>query len=170
RVELLAGAERDAGVVDGDLVTRRCLVAVADDDVLDAEVERDVAFGLLDGGALERHGGTLATMWSNTHTGATWFRRGRSIRMSCKPRSPVGLVNPPAKRKCEERSRTRRLGRPSRRRRPGLGPWPGGGANQRARRGGRADRPKRDTEGSASASVGRLHPGRRANRKGSLSL
>src|SRR5947207_13554429 len=44
------------------------------------------------------------------HTGATWLRRGRSIRMSCKPRSPVGLVNPPAKRKCEERSRTRRLG------------------------------------------------------------
>src|SRR2546430_13938478 len=40
--------------------------------------------------------------------------------MSCKPRSPVGLVNPPAKRKCEERSRTRRLGEPSRRRRPGF--------------------------------------------------
>src|SRR5207249_9245790 len=39
--------------------------------------------------------------------------------------------------------------------------------NERARRGGRADRPKRDTKGSASASVGRLHPGRRANRKGS---
>jgi hypothetical protein len=30
-----------------------------------------------------------------------WFRRGRSIRMSCKPRSPVGLVNPPAPIKCE---------------------------------------------------------------------
>src|SRR5207237_772810 len=101
RVALGAGAERDAGVVDTDLVSRHCLVAVPDDDVLDAEVERDVPFGLLDGGALEWHGGTLATMWSNTHTGATWFRRGRSIRVSCKPRSPVGLVNPPATNKCE---------------------------------------------------------------------
>src|SRR5204863_10191811 len=54
------------------------------------------------------------------HTGTTWLRRGRSIRMSCKPRSPVGLVNPPAKRKSEERSRTRRLGEPSRGRRPGF--------------------------------------------------
>src|SRR4051794_40415028 len=60
----------------------------------------------------------------NEHTGATWLRRGRSIRMSCKPRSPVGLVNPPAKRKCEERSRTRRLGEPSRRRRPGIARGP----------------------------------------------
>src|SRR5215471_7274767 len=58
------------------------------------------------------------------HTGATWLRRGRSIRMSCKPRSPVGLVNPPAKRKCEERSRTRRLGEPSWRRRPGYARGP----------------------------------------------
>ena len=39
--------------------------------------------------------------WGNEHTGATWFRRGRFIRMSCKPRSPVGLVNPPAPIKCE---------------------------------------------------------------------
>ena len=39
----------------------------------------------------------LRLEWGHEHTGATWLRRGRSIRMSCKPRSPVGLVNPPAK-------------------------------------------------------------------------
>src|SRR5579872_229508 len=100
-VELLTGAKRDAGVVHRDLAAGRRLVAVAVDDVLDAEVERDVALWLLDRGPLEWHRETLATMVSNTHTGATWFRRGRSIRMSCKPRSPVGLVNPPAPIKCE---------------------------------------------------------------------
>ena len=52
RVELLAGRERDAGVVHGHGLPGGRLVTVADDDVLDPEVERDIAFGLVDLGTL----------------------------------------------------------------------------------------------------------------------
>jgi len=41
--------------VDGHLLAGHRLVAVAADDVLDAELEWDVAFGLLDLRALRRH-------------------------------------------------------------------------------------------------------------------
>ena len=53
RVELLARGERDSDVVNRDLVAARGLRAVADDDVLDSEVERDVAFRLVDLRTLE---------------------------------------------------------------------------------------------------------------------
>ena len=104
------------------------------------------------------------------HTGATWFRRGRSIRMSCKPRSPVGLVNPPAQRKCEERSRTRCLTPVSQRRRPGCARGPEAAPTNGLGAEGELIARSATPKGSASASVGRLHPGRRANRKGSLCL
>ena len=54
RVELLAGREGDADVVDRDLAALRGLVSFADDDVVDAELERNVPFGLDDRRTLER--------------------------------------------------------------------------------------------------------------------
>ena len=53
RVELLARPEGDADVVDADPRALDRLVALADDDVLDDQVERDVAFGLFDLGTFE---------------------------------------------------------------------------------------------------------------------
>jgi hypothetical protein len=47
-VELLAGREGDPDVVHGDVLAFRRLFTVADDHVLDAEVERDVALWRLD--------------------------------------------------------------------------------------------------------------------------
>ena len=58
-VELLAGPERDARVMHRDVVAARRLLTVADDDVLDPELERDVAFRLVDLGALQCHGESL---------------------------------------------------------------------------------------------------------------
>src|SRR6266404_1201180 len=55
RVELLAGEEGDADVVHRYLRALGRLVALADDEVVDAELERDVAFRLVDVGLLERH-------------------------------------------------------------------------------------------------------------------
>jgi hypothetical protein len=55
-IELLAGREGNADVVHRDLAALRRLVAVADDEVLDDELERNVPFGLLDAGSLEGQG------------------------------------------------------------------------------------------------------------------
>jgi hypothetical protein len=54
-VELLAGAEGDADVVHGDVRPGRRLGAVADGDVLDPELERDVSLGVVDLWALRCH-------------------------------------------------------------------------------------------------------------------
>ena len=54
-VELLAGAEGDADVMHGDVRPGRRLGAVADGDVLDPELERDVSLGLVDLWALRFH-------------------------------------------------------------------------------------------------------------------
>src|SRR5947209_2573258 len=56
RVELLAVGERDADVVHGDLRALRRLGALADDEVVDAELEWDVASRLLDLRPFEWHG------------------------------------------------------------------------------------------------------------------
>src|SRR5581483_4926364 len=106
----------------------------------------------------------------DTHTGATWFRRGRSIRMSCKPRSPVGLVNPPAKTKCEERSRTRCLTSVSWRRPLGLGPWPGGRRQPTGSAPKESHSPAARHLRRAGSSVGRWHTSRQARSKGHLRL
>jgi hypothetical protein len=52
-VELLARAEGDADVVHRDLLAARRLGSVADDEVFDAELERDVTFGFIDVRAFE---------------------------------------------------------------------------------------------------------------------
>src|SRR5581483_4329936 len=62
RVELLAGRERDADVVHGDLLPYRRLLAVADDEVVDPELERDVAVRLVDLRSLECHAKTLSSV------------------------------------------------------------------------------------------------------------
>src|SRR4029077_13651921 len=59
-VELVAGRERDADVVHRHLLARDRLLAVADDEVVDTESERDVAFGLVDLRTFWRHAGILA--------------------------------------------------------------------------------------------------------------
>src|SRR5439155_1926174 len=47
-VELFARGERNADIVDGHLLPLRRLVSGADDEVLDAEFEGNVALGLVD--------------------------------------------------------------------------------------------------------------------------
>src|ERR1035437_10472313 len=88
--------------------------------------------------------------------------------MSCKPRSPVGLVNQPAKHKCEsESARTRCLTRKGLAATPlQVGPVARSGANERARRGGRANRPKRDTEGWLARREGGCTPAGGGREKG----
>src|SRR5206468_4440295 len=73
RVELVARRERDAHVVHRHLLPARRLGAVPDDEVVDPELERDVALGLLDLWTFERHG-PRAYLPTLPHA----FRRGYS--------------------------------------------------------------------------------------------
>ena len=64
-VELLARAERDTDVVHGHLLACRRLVAVADDQVVDPELEGNVAFGLVEDRTLRGHRQTVTLLaWS----------------------------------------------------------------------------------------------------------
>src|SRR5204863_2984926 len=76
RVELLAGGEGHAHVVHGDLPSLRRLVALADDDVLDPEVEGDVALGLLDLRPFECHRRGAYRLRQRRRSGRSHFLRG----------------------------------------------------------------------------------------------
>jgi hypothetical protein len=79
--------ERNADVVHRDLRALRRLGAVADDDVVDHELERDVAVGLVDLRALGSHG---AGCYS--HSPSRMSRRPRSSFASRQARTSVGFT------------------------------------------------------------------------------
>src|SRR5207342_1884981 len=78
-VELLAGAEGDADVVHGDVRPGGRLGAVADCDVLDPELERDVSLGLVHLWALRCHR-------ARTYTRARVAEMDDNLTIVCYPR------------------------------------------------------------------------------------